>query len=219
MTSARRGQRNHRIEHPCLLLVEGNDEYHFFRRMIERRQKDGVQIIQYSEQAKLGSLLAGVIVPDPQFAALVRVVGVVKDADLCYERAFQSVQDSLRHANLPIPAAPLSYGDAVGGETAIKSIAYIMPDNGSQGDLETLCLAAVNDSPAITCVSRYFECLASINHVPRQVSKAKLGAFLSANLDKPNLRMGEAIAAGVLPWNSPAFQGVHQFLDMIDAAM
>ena len=83
---------------------------------------------------------------------------------------------------------------------------------------KTLCLQAVRDAPAIPCVDGYFDCLDSIDHVPRQESKARLQVFLAANPDNPTLRIGEAIAAGVIPWDSPAFDDVHKFLDMLDAA-
>ena len=217
MVSVHRGQRNERVEQPRLLLVEGNDDYWFFQNLINRRRSTGIQVIQFSQRAKLGDFLANAIVPDSRFSELVKVVGVVIDADRSYESAFQSVQDSLRRANLPAPAAPLTYGDGILGDTAIKVVAYIMPDNRSVGDLETLCLMAVSDAPAMPCVERYFECLRSINHVPRQESKARIRAFLSANQSDPNLLIGQAISAGALPWDSSAFSQVHQFLDMLDA--
>jgi len=99
----------------------------------------------------------------------------------------------------------------------MRVIIYVMPDNSSQGDLESLCLDAVRDAPAMPCVDAYFGCLQTIDHVPTQENKAKLRVFLASNLADPTLLTGNAIAAGVIPWNSPAFDGVHQFLDMLDA--
>ena len=136
---------------------------------------------------------------------------------MSFQSAFQSVQDSLHRADLPFPTTPLTYAEGVFENTPIRSAVYIMPDNNSPGDLETLCLDAVRNAPAMPCVDRYFECLQSIDHVPRQESKARLRAFLASHQRDPTLRSGEAIAAGVIPWNSPAFNGVHQFLDMLDA--
>ena len=68
------------------------------------------------------------------------------------------------------------------------------------------------------CVDGYFDCLKSIDHLPRQESKARLRTFLAANPADPTLLSGNAIAAGIIPWDSSAFSGVHHFLDLLDAA-
>ncbi len=209
---------NLQILQPRLLLVEGNDDLHFFRRIIERRQSDGVQIIEFGGKDKLGDFLADVLVPRVRMTDLVRTVGVVRDADEFYDRAFQSVANSLHRAGLPVPAAPMVSANGMLDGSAIYASVYIMPDNGSPGDLESLCLEAVRDAPAMPCVSCYFDCLQSIGHVPRQESKARLRAFLASHPDDPTLLTGNALAAGVIPWDSPAFDDIHRFLDTLDAA-
>lgn len=216
MVTTGRSQPNISIEQPCLLLVEGSDDEWFFRRMIEKRPLSGIQILQYSERGTLGDFLADVLVLNPDFSK-VKAIGITRDADTSYQQAFQSVGDSLRIAGLPVPSTPLTYSEGMLYDSAIRVTAYIMPDNASPGDLETLCLNAVGQSPAMPCVDRYFDCLQAIGHVPRQESKARLRAFLSANLENPNLLLGQAVAAGVIAWDSPAFDGIHQFLDMLSA--
>ena len=218
MVSQQQVRKPAKIVQPRLLLVEGNDDRHFFQRLLGRRQTPNVQIIEYGGTAQLGNFLANTLVIDPTFSELVEIVGVVRDADRDYQSAFDSVQGSLRHASLPVPNAPMTTANGALDGADIRVSVYIMPDNGSRGDLETLCLKAVRDAPAAPCVDRYFECLQSIGHVPRQESKARLRAFLASNPGNPTLRTGDAIAAGVIPWNGPAFAGVHQFLDMLDAA-
>ena len=207
------------IVQPRLLLVEGNDDRHFFQRLIGQRRNPNIQVIEYSGVAQLGNFLANTIVIDPTFSELVEMVGVVRDADRDYQSAFASVQGALRHALLPVPNEPMTIETGSMDGANIRVSVYIMPDNGSQGDLETLCLEAVRDTAAVPCVDRYFDCLRSIDHVPRQESKARLRAFLASNPSNPNLQPGQAIDAGVIPWDSPAFAGVHQFLDMLDAVI
>ena len=212
-----KGQPNISIRQPSLLLVEGSDDDWFFRRMMEKSSTSGIQIVQYSERGTLGDFLADVLMLNPEFTRL-KAVGVVKDADNSYQQAFQSVGDSLRISGLPVPSDPLTYAEGMLNESAIRVVAYVMPDNNSPGDLETLCLDAVRQSPAMPCVDRYFSCLRDIDHLPRQESKARLRAFLSANPSNPSLLVGQAVAAGVIPWDSPAFDGVHQLLDMLTSA-
>jgi hypothetical protein len=218
MVAQPRRSANLQIEQPRLLLVEGNDDVQFFRRLIERRQSQAIQIIPYDGKDKLGPFLTDVFVPRARTTGMVTRIGVVRDADDFYDRAFQSVADSLQRADLPVPSAPvtLAYGLLDGDEVSVA--VYIMPDNGSQGDLEALCLEAVRDAPAAPCVDRYFECLQSIGHVPRQESKARLRAHLASHPEDPTLLTGNALAAGVIPWNSPAFEGLRAFLDLLDAA-
>ena len=206
------------LERPSLLLVEGTDDYWFFRRIIERRKSDGIQIIEFGGKDTLGEFLTNILVPRVRATDIVRIIGIVRDADDFYDRAYQSVGDSLKRAGLPVPQGPLTYANGILDDATIRTAAYIMPDNSSPGDLETLCLQAVRDAPAIPCVDGYFDCLESIGHVPLQESKARLQAFLAANPDNPTLRIGEAIAAGVIPWEGPAFNDVRKFLDMLDAA-
>ena len=198
-----------------MLLVEGQDDYQFFQRIIERRRNEGIQVIPYDGKDNLGNFLVNALVPRLRSPNTVKAIGITRDADDDFARAFQSVGDSLRLAGLPVPSAPLTYAEGTLYDSEIRVAAYVMPDNASPGDLETLCLNAVSRSPAMPCVESYISCLREIDHLPGQESKARLRAFLSANPDNPNLLIGQAIAARVIPWDSPAFDGVHRFLDML----
>ncbi len=218
MVASPRRSANFRIEQPRVLLVEGNDDVQFFRRLIERRESQGIQIIPFDGKDKLGEFLADVLVPRIRTTDIVQVVGVVRDADDFYNRAFQSVTDSLRRAELPIPSSPMTTANGSLDGVEIRVSVYIMPDNASSGDLESLCLRAVQDTTAMACVEGYIECLKAQGQTIQHERKARLHAFLASNTDDPTLQPGQAIDAGIIPWNSPAFGDVHKFLDMLDAA-
>jgi hypothetical protein len=217
MVARRERQPTIEIEQPCLLLVEGLDDDLFFQRVIERRGSEGIQIIRFCGKDNLGNFLTNVLVPRIKSSDVVKVIGVTRDADDDYSRAFQSVGGSLSIASLPVPSAPLIFAEGTLDDAAIRVAAYIMPDNASPGELETLCLEAVHEVAAMPCVDGFFACLESIGHIPAKIDKARLGAFLSSNINDPNLRIGQAIRAGAIPWDSPAFAGIHQFLDMLTA--
>ena len=208
---------NIQINSPRLLLVEGNDEVQFFRRIITRRHGENVQIIDFGGKDKLGAFLTNVLVPRIRATEMVRVIGIVRDADEYYDRAFQSVCDSLRRSELSTPRSPMTteYGTLDGAD--IQVAVYIMPDNESSGDLETLILRAIEGTPALDCVEDYIECLQANGQIVQHERKAKLHAFLASNTRDPTLQPGEALDAGVIPWRSPAFDDVHKFLDMLDA--
>ena len=87
------------------LLVEGNDERNFFDAFIKYLSISNVQIHSFGGKDKLRSSLLG-LVSAPGFRQIVKIVGIVRDADKSAERAFQSVRDSLENASLPAPTQP-----------------------------------------------------------------------------------------------------------------
>jgi hypothetical protein len=225
MVSTGQNRRNFRIEKPRLLLVEGGDDYWFFRRLIERRRRIhdiadcDVQIVPFAQSDKLSTFLSDVIVPALVRAqSSVQAIGIVRDADDSYGSAFQSLRGALQHAGLPVPGTPAENveGSFAGGET-ISVVTYVMPNNCSNGDLETLCLEAVCGAHALPCADVYLDCLKSIGLSPKFERKFRLRAFLASHQEDPTLMPGQAIMAGIIPWDSPAFADVHQFLDMLDA--
>ena len=218
MVAHPRRSTNLRIEQPRLLLVEGNDDVQFFRRIIQFRQSEGIQAIGFGGKDRLGEFLANVLVPLIRVTDIVRIIGVVRDADYDYDRAFQSVGDSLQRAGLPVPGAPVTYTDGTLDGRDLQVSVYIMPDNESSGDLETLILRSVQGSPALDCVDKYIECLKEQGMTVQHERKAKLHAFLASDPGDPTLQPGQAIDAGLIPWDSPAFADVHKFLDMLDAS-
>ena len=218
MTAQREHQQTLRIEQPILLLVEGADDDHFFRRIIERSEQEGIQVVQYNGKDNLGNFLSNVLVPRLRSSDVAKAIGVTRDADDNFAGAFQSIGGSLRIAGLPVPLEPLVLAEGAFEDTTIQVAAFVMPDNSSPGDLETLCLDAVSQFQAMPCVESYFDCLQSIGHVRRQESKARLRSFLSANVDNPKLLIGQAISADVIPWNSFSFAGIHKFLDLLTSA-
>lgn len=143
--------------------------------------------------------------------ANVESLGIIRDADEDNDAAFKSVCTGLRLAGLPEPPRPL---DVTGGKPRIS--VFIMPDCQRPGRLETLCLLAVAEDPAMPCVKEYWGCLERAlpqgnRDVPRNREKAHLQAFL-ASRQKPGLRLGEAGEAGYWPFDHGAFQLVKDFL-------
>ena len=82
--------------------------------------------------------------------------------------------------------------------------------------LEDLCLAAVSDDPAISCVDEYFKCLdqQGISQKESVIPKARLHAFLSSR-ERPGLRLGEAADKNEIPLDSPVFKPVIDYLTQL----
>ncbi|MGC8878303.1 MAG: DUF3226 domain-containing protein [Anaerolineae bacterium] len=90
-----------------------------------------------------------------------------------------------------------------------------MPAEDKSGMLEDLCLIAVAEHPAMSCVVQYFECLQQKGLTgPRNLSKAKTQVFLASG-PEAGLRLGEAAQRGFWLWDAPAFDPLKHFLRQI----
>ncbi len=200
--------RRQAITNPKLLLVEGRDEFNFFSALINHLQLQDIEVRIYEGKSNLRRALQTLPLA-PGFGN-VKSVGIVRDADDDANAAFQSVCSSLSNANLPVPDSPLVL---TSGRPQIAVM--IMPPGTNTGMLEDLCLSALQGDPAMPCVDQYFQCLETqMENLPQNASKARLHAFL-ASRERPDLRLGEAALGGYLPWDSPAFESVKQFINQL----
>ncbi len=141
------------ITHTKQLLVEGRDAVAFFGALLKHLGLSEVQIQNFGGISELRPFLKA-LRNEPGFWGKVSSLGVIRDAENNPQGAFQSVRDSLLAANLPAPAETI-----VSTGAAPQVSALILPDAVTPGMLESLCLAAVENDPAIQCVDEYFNCL------------------------------------------------------------
>ena len=88
-------------------------------------------------------------------------LGIVRDADEDPIAAFQSVCTAIKNADTEVkhiklipPKKPLEFSNS-----NPKIAIMIIPNINSPGRLEDICLKAVEDDPAISCVDDFFNCL------------------------------------------------------------
>ncbi|MFZ1472539.1 MAG: DUF3226 domain-containing protein [Anaerolineae bacterium] len=187
------------------LLVEGADASRFFQSFSAALALSSLQIHNFGGNSELpGFLKALALMPGfDEVASL----AIIRDAEVDPQAAFQSVCAALRRAGL---AAPAQSGIFSSGRLQVG--VFILPDSSSAGMLESICLRAVAADPAYACIEPYFACLDRAG-VPRpaNMEKAQLQVFL-ASRHRPGLRIGEAAAAGVWPWQSTVFDALRRFL-------
>jgi hypothetical protein len=197
-----RSDADRRVEKSRLLIVEGVDDQRFFDALLKHLTMPGVQTIPMNGKAKLRSLL-GALTKDPGFPTVL-AMGLVVDADQDSGAAFQSVAGTLAYVGLPTPVQPNQIASGV------PNVSVLVIPPGSQGSLEDLCLASVQDDPAMPCLRSFFDCLRHLDSVPRRDAKAQVQVFLSTR--PKSLRLGEAAEAGYWPWDSRAFDAPREFL-------
>lgn len=192
------------IKQPNVVVVEGREEEVFFGAIIKHLGLQNIQVIELGGKTNFRARLKALSLV---FRERVVSLTVVRDANANPDAAFQSVQDALKAAKLPVPERPF----VPVGERPWVAV-MILPEEGAPGMLEDLCLRAVVQDPAMHCVKQYFECLQQEKlTLPANMSKAKVQVFL-ASRQKAGLRLGEAAEASYWPWDAKAFEQVRDFL-------
>lgn len=190
---------------PKLLIGEGREESDFFTALLARLAITDVQVETYNGKGNLGSYLKTLRVR-PGFAGIISV-GITRDADLDPPNAFKSIAGFLAQAPF---SAPQSHG-AFAGERPRCGI-FLLPDGTSPGMLEDICIEAVRSDFAFACVEEFLSCVATrANRNPDSPAKARIEAWL-ASQTRPDLRLGQAAKAGLLPWDHPAFEPLKDFI-------
>ncbi|MCK5059395.1 MAG: hypothetical protein KAT34_22285 [Candidatus Aminicenantes bacterium] len=124
---------------------------------------------------------------------LIEKIAVIRDADNNANDAFKSVTGVLEKNDLKPPKKP---GEFSNGAPSVG--VFVMPDNTSKGMLEDLCLGTVRDHPAIKCVDTFITCVQSLRETPKNISKARVQAYLAA---KPTIAQSLGVGAQKGHWD------------------
>ncbi|MCW3052874.1 MAG: hypothetical protein JWN14_2044 [Chthonomonadales bacterium] len=159
---------------PNLLLVEGPDEFQFFRFL---RSRDDVQIHVYEGKNQLQLELKTIRAVEGYDQ--IKRVAIVRDADTDPTSAVQSVLTQWALAiDEPLPRVNSDqwFGDSEGRQWSV----WIMPDPNTEGDLEALLWRTVDQSDHRTCIEDLITCLDNCDPVPFSTkTKARLYSWLS----------------------------------------
>ncbi len=192
------------------LLVEGNDQRNFFEAFVDHLSLTNVQIQNFGGVTELrGFLLA--LANDDAFQEIVRSVGIVRDAEESAAGAFQSVQDSLRNADLPAPVGIQETANQGGG---LVTTVLILPDGKREGMLETLLCETFGDTPIDDCIDAFFECVEGSHKPIKRPDKARARVFLTTQ-PEPHFSVGVATKKGYWDLNHEALKNVREFLRKI----
>lgn len=159
---------------PNLMLVEGPDDFHFFRFL---RPRDDVQIHVYEgkDQLRLEIQTISAVEGYDQ----IKRIAIVRDADGDPNAAVQSVLTQWANAlneTVPNVASDQWFADSQGRQWSV----WIMPNPNLVGDLEELLWQAVGVSDHRTCIDDLIKCLDTCDPVPfGSKTKARLYSWLS----------------------------------------
>ena len=197
------------ISHKKLLLVEGVDDQAVFNALCAKMGITDVQVLRYNGKPKFRNFVEDLTSLDGFDD--VETIGITADVDQNPVSARDKIRGALENASLPIPNQPLTFTE----EPDVAKVAYLLlPHESDHGELEDVCLASVDDASTLNCVSDFISCVETNgSHITRP-SKSKLQAYLSTQED-PDKRIGEAVMAGYLPYDSDAFKALRTLLQML----
>ena len=200
------------IQKPYVLIVEGQDDSHFFEALVSvLNLAMELQIIQLRGRDNLRGQLNAVRLASRTEETAFTSLGIVLDCEENPAATAQMIRHALTDADLPAP------NDAHIAEGHNPQVAYmLLPDKRTPGMLEDLCLRAFENDQALECVDEYIQCLTERNVFlsENDESKAKVRAFL-ASKEKAETRLGIAARKSWWPWNDPAFEEVKMFLQLV----
>ena len=177
MNPARKYNRS-TFQTPKLILVEGNDEYDFFKFL---GIKEDIQIHAYEGKDHLKLELE--TIKNVEGFDNLRRVAIVRDADTDPTSALQSVLQQWANAfrtTKPKVNSDSWFGDVDGREWSV----WLMPRPDASGDLEELLWQAVAPSDHRSCIHALIECLNVADNTPfRTETKARLYSWLATQRD------------------------------------
>ena len=192
--------------------MEGTEEKYFFEALIRYMglENNGakIQILPLEGSSGLRDKVKAIKLTTG-FSKVVSLA-VVRDADDDPVGAFSSITDALANATLSVPTTTMI---RVGTNPSVSVM--LLPIEGP-GMLENVCLEAVRQDVAMSCVNDYFQCLNNKGISSFQnLSKSKVQAFLASKNE--TRRLGEAAQKGYWPWNATPFSPIVKFLRMFVA--
>ena len=195
------------VEATKQLLVEGNDQVNFFGAMISHLGLHGIQVQNFGGVSDLANFLE-TLAATAEFGEKVENLGIIRDAERRpAQSAFQSVQGSLCRAGLPVPKLMIQHF----GISPTVSV-FILPDNESDGMLETLLCQTFEDTPIDYCIESFFECVsAETGEGHHRPDKARAHAFIATRRD-PHVSVGVAAQRSYWDFDHAVFDGVRDFL-------
>ena len=172
-----------------LLLVEGKDEKEMFQYLLAATGMSG--LVEATNCGGLRKFPLGLTraMKQPGFRSI-RTITIVRDAEDAAKSAFESVQGTLRDAELPVPDLPNQWS-----ASAPHVQICIIPENRPQGSIKDLFLEAhrSHQEPLHACLDALRNCWAPNQLNPARWAKIYTAIILRAIPGEYASELGHAI--------------------------
>lgn len=200
------------ITNTKILAVEGIDDKNFFDKLLKCLSISDFQIEDVGGKDKFPKRFPALL-KTPGFYApdqtpIVTHLAIIRDKD--EDEAFKSISKIVTNAGLKPPTKQSTFSDGIP-----KVGIFIMPGETIEGTmLEDLCLKTVENRPVMKCVNDFITCTCALEIKPKNLSKAKVQAFLAAQPDIAN-SVGIGAQKNYWDFGSPDLGELKQFLNQM----
>ena len=194
--------------------MEGKTDKKLFDGFIARLATDDIVVESYGGRSNLTVAYLSGLVRQTGFVN-VESLGIIRDANSSADSAFQSVQGCLRNSDLPVPPS-LANRRATGTNPAdarkpLTVSVFILPDNKSQGELETLLYRTLSRD-IVKCIDDFVECAKVATGVsPLKPYKARVAAYVAVQEKVPH-SLAVSAQRGIWDFNHDELSSVGEFL-------
>lgn len=165
-----------RISRNKMLLVEGDNDYHFFKHffLFEKINIDEIHIIRTC--GDFDEDYANALVIRSDFVDNIKIFGIISEANsIGVQRTFKIIKDRFENTNLTFPDKPNSFTT-----NDPKVGIFIIGNDDDIKMLEDLCLKSVEKDKEMSCVKEFTNCISKLKMVYDNPSKAKAQAYLAS---------------------------------------
>ena len=190
------------ITHKKLLLAEGRDAELFlvWAGRHFRPEKD-FQVMDFGGIKELTNFL--LLLANDESYDDVETIVISRDAETDAKTAIDSIQHSMKEAEIPAPEKPFEYTQ----DSSVKTAFMIFPGpEYPSGRLEDLCLLTVQNYPLLECVDDYLECAKAKGEQLPRIHKNKLHCFLAGKKDYAGLPIGLASREKAWDFDHPTLE-------------
>jgi len=197
--------RRRELNKPKIVVCEGIEEERFFPRLLKHCNaltlSQDLLFLNCGGKSNLESYLKNItgFTGYPQVTS----IGIVIDSQGNPEGiqpSFQKAQNALRLIDFAVPSEMGKPIDSNGK----RAIIWIMPDNQSIGELEDLCLKALEHHSLIDCAQQVENCIKERQQMASKVAKSRLYTILAWQ-DPPGRRLAELTDSEILGWDLQVF--------------
>ncbi len=189
-----------------LVLCEGNEDLLVVSGLCAASDIAGLTVEHCAGRNNLERVLME-MPKRPEFTrGEVESLAVLIDAEISKDASWEKIQNAV---HLGFGFRPPTHGELAG--ESLRIAGFVISGKGGVGMLEDLCLEAVSHLSGYACLEEYFRCLVEKTKVKEYHPKAKFRAWMASQRDY-ELKVSLAADKGYVPWESPAFNLLREFL-------
>lgn len=194
------------IKETKIIAVEGKDEMNFFTALFKHLKIKGIQLINFGGKNNFNNRIEQIVKLEG-FDNITHF-GLIRDADDNYQSALESIINSLKKVNLPIPSKNNNFSKQKNPKIGI----FIMPGINKTGMLENLCIETIKRHNEFECIEKFINCL---DNKPKKVEKSIIQIYLAVKNPLVN-SLGLGAMKGHIDFDSEKMKPLIDFISKID---